>query len=79
MSMKEFQNPSSVFVTSSGSIYIDGGDGGDVVKISDLTKKDRSTALRVRTACFGLSVDTNNTIYCSIKRTASSDHKITQL
>ena len=61
-----FTDPYSIFATSNGDIYIDnGGSNGQVDKWTSSTKT-WTTVMYVSTSCYGLFVDLNNTLYCSM-------------
>ncbi|CAF1170636.1 unnamed protein product [Adineta steineri] len=58
--------PSSLFVTSNGDIYIDDGkDNGRMLKWIAETSSF-ATVMNVNSTCHGLFVDINDTLYCSI-------------
>jgi hypothetical protein len=58
--------PHSLFVTSNGDIYIDNGKNGSI-NIWTVNDTNSSIAMdNVRESCFGLFIDINDTIYCSI-------------
>ena len=61
-----FTNPYSLFVTSNGDIYID--DGYMNTRVQKWIAKTNSfvTVMEVKSACYGLFVDTNDTLYCSM-------------
>ncbi|CAF3536439.1 unnamed protein product [Adineta steineri] len=63
-----FTEPYSLFVTSNGDIYINDGDykNGRVQKWSAETNTFE-TVMNVSSSCWGLFVDINNTLYCSIE------------
>ena len=58
--------PRSIFVTSSGDIYVDNGDSyGQVDKyLSNATNS--TSVMSIPSSCYGLFVDINNTLYCSL-------------
>ena len=58
-------NSFSLFVTTNGDIYIDDGYDGRVAKLS-LNATSSVTAIYVNESCYGLFVDINSTIYCSL-------------
>jgi hypothetical protein len=61
-----FTDSYSLFVTSNGDIYIDDGYwNGQVQKWIEKTNTF-VTVMNVNSACFGLFVDTNDTLYCSM-------------
>jgi hypothetical protein len=58
--------PHSLFVTSNGDIYIDNGKNGSI-NIWTVNNTNSLIAMdNVRESCFGLFIDINDTIYCSI-------------
>ncbi len=61
-----FTKPYSLFVTSNGDIYID--DGGINRRVQKWIAKTDTfvTVMNVNSSCFGLFVDTNDTLYCSM-------------
>ncbi|CAF1456527.1 unnamed protein product, partial [Adineta steineri] len=62
----DFTEPLSLFVTPNGDIYIDDGrEKGRVLKWIVETNKF-ATVMNVHSSCFGLFVDIDNTLYCSI-------------
>jgi hypothetical protein len=76
--------PYSLFVTNFGNIYF-GNNGLSSVEIWSLNTTSNATTLSVSGQCWSLSIDTNNSLYCSlyslhqvIKRSLnSSDNKLT--
>ena len=62
-----FTEPISLFVTLNGDIYID--DGGKNGRVQKWTEKTNSfvTVMGVHSSCWGLFVDTNDTLYCSMR------------
>jgi hypothetical protein len=61
-----FSRLSSIFVTSNGDIYIDNGhSNGRVEKWISSTNKF-ATVTHVFSSCYGLFVDTNDNLYCSM-------------
>ncbi|CAF1355118.1 unnamed protein product [Adineta steineri] len=63
-----FTEPSSLFVTTNGDIYIDGGvENGRVQKWS-AEINNFITVMNVSSSCWGLFVDINDTLYCSMPR-----------
>ena len=59
--------PNSLFVTSNGDIYVGQGSGSRIVIWKyDSTREE--ILLKAGEACYGLFVDTNDTIYCSLKK-----------
>ncbi|CAF1560212.1 unnamed protein product, partial [Adineta steineri] len=62
----DFTEPLSLFVTPNGDIYIDDGrEKGRVLKWIVETNTF-ATVMNVHSSCFGLFVDINNNLYCSI-------------
>ncbi len=61
-----FTNPQSLFVTSNGDIYID--DGYENPQVQKWIAKTNTfvTVMNVKSQCFGLFVDMNDTLYCSM-------------
>ena len=60
--------PHSLFVTSNGDIYIDNGNRSSIIR---WTVNDTSYSIAMggyQDPCFGLFVDINDTIYCSIDK-----------
>ena len=55
----------SLFVTITGDIYVDNGDNGRVDK-STLNATQSITVMNVNGHCFGLFVDINDNLYCSM-------------
>ncbi|CAF1014666.1 unnamed protein product [Adineta steineri] len=60
------KKPKSLFVTSNGTIYIDNGAQGRIDTWSPGGHSDY-IPLTPRQSCYGLFVDTNDTIYCSMR------------
>ncbi|CAF0938982.1 unnamed protein product [Adineta steineri] len=61
-----FTNPSSLFVTSDGDIYIDDGFKNGRVQKWMAETNHFVTVMNVKSSCFGLFVDINGTLYCSM-------------
>ncbi len=62
-----FSNPSSIFVTHNGDIYIDDGhNNGQVHKWISETNTF-VTVMNVSSSCYGLFIDINETLYCSMR------------
>ncbi|CAF4176151.1 unnamed protein product [Adineta steineri] len=61
-----FAGPRSLFVTSNGDIYIDDGEKNGRVQKWDAKTSTCATVMNVNTSCFGLFVDINDTLYCSM-------------
>jgi tripartite motif-containing protein 71 len=57
-------SPYGLFIKSSGDIYVDNGNNGQVDKWS-LNASSGVPAMYVTTMCLGLFIDINNTLYCS--------------
>ncbi|CAF1505724.1 unnamed protein product, partial [Adineta steineri] len=57
--------PYTVFVTSSGDIYIDNGNVNNRVDKWTLNATNSTVAMNVKNICTGLFVDINNNLYCS--------------
>ena len=57
--------PFSLFVTSNGDIYMD--DAGKNQRVQKWIAKTNTfvTVMKIKSTCFGLFVDTNDTLYCS--------------
>jgi hypothetical protein len=58
---------SGIFVTSNGDIYIDNGKYNGCVDKWSKDLMSRELVMYVNSSCFGLFVDTNNTLYCVIQ------------
>ncbi|CAF1250188.1 unnamed protein product [Adineta steineri] len=58
-------NPYSIFVTTNGDIYVDNAYSYGRVDKWTNNGSNRSTAMFVNSACYGLFIDTNDTLYCS--------------
>ncbi|CAF4136973.1 unnamed protein product, partial [Adineta steineri] len=61
-----FTKPNSLFVTSNGDIYIDDGYHNDRVQKWIVESGTFATVMNVYASCWGLFVDINNTLYCSM-------------
>jgi hypothetical protein len=61
-----FTNPESLFVTSNGDIYIDDGQINGQVQKWIAKTNTTVTVMNVKSQCYGLFVDTNDTLYCSM-------------
>jgi hypothetical protein len=57
--------PRSLFVTINGDIYVDNGNNYRVDKFTQNTNTSVSV-MNVNGSCYGLFVDINNTLYCSM-------------
>jgi hypothetical protein len=58
--------PYSIFATSNGDIYVDNGYYNNRVDKWALNEMTSSSAMYVTNECYGLFVDINNNLYCSI-------------
>ncbi len=58
--------PIGIFVTSNGDIYVDNGASNGRVDKWTLNANASVPVMYVSSACYGLFVDINNTLYCSI-------------
>ncbi|CAF1540375.1 unnamed protein product, partial [Adineta steineri] len=67
-----FTRPWSLFVTSNGNIYID--DGAENGRVQKWIPKTNIfvTVMNVNSSCYGLFVDINDTLYCSM----SNHHQV---
>ncbi|CAF1084670.1 unnamed protein product [Adineta steineri] len=61
-----FTRPSSLFVTSNGDIYIDDGFKNGRVQKWIAETDTFVTVMNVNSSCYGLFVDNNDTLYCSM-------------
>jgi hypothetical protein len=61
-----FTNPSSLFVTSNGDIYIAEGSDNDRVQKWISTTETFDTVMYVSSSCRGLFVDIKDNLYCSM-------------
>ncbi|CAF4071728.1 unnamed protein product, partial [Adineta steineri] len=61
-----FTEPWSLFVTSNGDIYIDDGKVNGRVQKWMAETNTFVTVMNVKSSCYGLFVDINNTLYCSM-------------
>jgi hypothetical protein len=59
-------SPCSLFVTSSGDIYVDNGDYYGEVDRWLLNATNSIPAMYITQSCYGLFIDINNTLYCSL-------------
>ncbi|CAF0946979.1 unnamed protein product [Adineta steineri] len=59
-------NPYSVFATSNGDVYVDNGYTNSRVDKWTVNATTSVSVLNVKAACWGLFVDINNNIYCSM-------------
>jgi streptogramin lyase len=60
-------SPYSLFVTTSGDIYVDNGNSNGRVDKWTLNTNSSVPAMHVGSACYGLFVDINDTLYCSLR------------
>ncbi|CAF4310181.1 unnamed protein product, partial [Adineta steineri] len=63
-----FTIPMSLFVTSNGDIYIDDGQKNGRVQKWIAETNNFVTVMNVKSSCFGLFVDINDTLYCSMSK-----------
>jgi len=56
----------SIFVTSFGEIFVDNGYTYGRIDIYSLNMTNSTSTMFIPTRCFGIFVDINNTIYCSL-------------
>ncbi|CAF1258261.1 unnamed protein product [Adineta steineri] len=61
-----FTEPNSLFVTSNGDIYIDDGFKNGRVQKWIAETNTFVTVMNVNSSCYGLFVDINHTLYCSM-------------
>ncbi|CAF1367096.1 unnamed protein product [Adineta steineri] len=61
-----FTSPNSLFVTSNGDIYIDDGVRNGQVQKWIVETNIFITVMNVNSSCYGLFVDINDTLYCSM-------------
>ncbi len=61
-----FTDQNSLFVTSNGDIYIDDGYKNDRVQKWISTTETFATVMNVNSSCYGLFVDINDNLYCSM-------------
>jgi len=59
--------PTGLFITIDGTIYVDNGAEGKVEKWA-FNEKKSIVVMNISSACYGLFVDTNNNLYCSLGR-----------
>ncbi|CAF1216038.1 unnamed protein product [Adineta steineri] len=59
-------NPFTVFVTINGDIYIDNGGSNTRVDKWTLNSSTSTSAMYVKNSCWGLFIDINNNLYCSM-------------
>ncbi len=78
--------PWSLFVTTSGDIYVDNAGWNNQVSKRTLNTNSSFDAMYIGAACYGLFVDINNTLYCSlhdlhqvVTKSLNSDSNITRI
>ncbi len=78
-------SPWSLFVTTSGDIYVDNGNSNGRVDKWELNANSNVPAMYVGSACYGLFVDISDTLYCSlhdlnqvVTKSLNSDSNITK-
>jgi len=78
-------SPWSLFVTTSGDIYVDNGNPNGRVDKWELNTNSSVPAMYVGSSCLGLFVDINDTLYCSlcnlhqvVTKSLNSDSNITR-
>ena len=57
--------PSSLFVTRAGEIYVDNGQ--NFSRVDRWTNSSSVQVMDVRSGCFGLFIDLNNFLYCTLR------------
>jgi hypothetical protein len=63
-----FKKPMSLFVTTNGDIYVDNGrSNGEVDKWTLNATSGGVNVMSVSDSCYGLLIDLNNTLYCSLR------------
>ena len=60
------QNAYGIFVTENGDIFVDAGGSDDRVVKLEINTSTTVPVMYASDACFGLFVDLNNTLYCSM-------------
>ncbi|CAF3902343.1 unnamed protein product, partial [Adineta steineri] len=60
-------NPYSLFISMTGDIYIDNGYSYGRVDKYIFNASNPITVMNVNGSCYGLFIDTNNNLYCSLK------------
>ncbi|CAF0882064.1 unnamed protein product [Adineta steineri] len=68
-------NPYSLFMSINGDIYIDNGYSYGRVDKYTFNTSNRVTVMNVNGSCYGLFIDINNNLYCSLK----SLHQVVKL
>ncbi|CAF4198858.1 unnamed protein product, partial [Adineta steineri] len=66
-SYSNLSNPYSLFMSITGDIYIDNGYLYGRVDKYTFNTSNRVTVMNVNGSCFGLFIDINNNLYCSLK------------
>ncbi|CAF3935554.1 unnamed protein product [Adineta steineri] len=66
-SYSNLNNPYSLFMSVAGDIYIDNGYLYGRVDKYIFNTSNRVTVMNVNGSCYGLFIDINNTLYCSLK------------
>ncbi|CAF3888942.1 unnamed protein product, partial [Adineta steineri] len=66
-SYSNLSNPYSLFMSMTGDIYIDNGYSYGRVDKYIFNTSNRVTVMNVNGSCFGLFIDINNNLYCSLK------------
>ncbi|CAF4243577.1 unnamed protein product, partial [Adineta steineri] len=61
------KKPMSLFATMNGDIYVDNGKAYNEIDKWSWNTVNESIAMSVLDVCFGIFVDLNNTIYCSVQ------------
>jgi hypothetical protein len=59
--------PFSIFVTTNGDIYVDNGGSNGRVDKWTLNSNTSIPVMYINSACYGLFVDINDTLYCSMR------------
>ncbi|CAF4055159.1 unnamed protein product [Adineta steineri] len=66
-SYSNMSNPYSLFMSINGDIYIDNGYSYGRVDKYTFNTSNRVTVMNVNGSCYGLFLDINNNLYCSLK------------
>ena len=61
----QINNPGAIFVSDQGDIYVDGGTKRQIFKWAP-NSTNGTVLMNISSACFGLFIDTNNTLYFSL-------------
>ena len=64
----DFKKPASVFATVTGAVYTDGGEKKRSVERFSSNLASRISVMTDNQQCFGLFIDINNTLYCSMNK-----------